>query len=870
MTRITTNAAWVNGWVVGLWMLAGVLFLPLSGRAMSSEDKEFKAAFDEFTDKQYHQAETDFTVFLNSYSNSVHGAEALLCKAQAQLLQSNNTAAINTLQERLSHAGDLAPNYIFYIAKATNALGDYRMAARGFANLIKQFPQSPLRLEAAYDEADAWSKLRDWARVVDLLGATNRTFQMAARAAGGSNEFVASGQLLLSKGLLEEGQAAAGEASLRAMRVAGLNAELSWERQFLLCQAELAEGEAAEAEADTTNLIARTETLGSRPRALSLALRGEILERRGNLAEALECYTNNLADDRLPEPIEREALANALQLMSRQGQTNAAAELLESLAQRPKFGALDLVRLNLGELCLAAYARQDTNAAYLGTNLLQRAGTNFESVIRDFPHSPLRGRAQLDDGWRHWTETNIAAARTNFLEAVGRLAHSEDQAVARFKLADAELYEHDNAGALSNYEAVIRDYRDLPAVTNKLFDLALYKILEASLALGDETEATDAVGKIMAWFPTSYYGGHGLLLLGEDLTRKNDYAMARHEFTELLKKPTPLQAEAEYAIARTYGLEGNWVAALPRYGQWVTNHPQSPLLPRVEFDRALAFDKAGQGSNALALMTNFVGSFASNSLAPWAQNWIADYYFNLPDYENAEKNYEELYVKWPNAEGDLAYRARFMAGKSALGRQDTREAGDYFRHLVNDDPNTPPSIAAQGYYALADTFFQQFVADPTNEPILNHAIAALSKLTNGAATNAMAPLALGRLGDYYFQGRDDAGAMRMYEAALACTNMIDAATRSQAEIGLGRVAYDQNERNEALSYYDKVLYDPDQTNPFWISQAGQAAGSICEDQGHWDAAVKVYERVLAAAPALRPALEKKIAAAQRMMDAGRN
>ena len=103
------------------WLLAVALVLPLAAFAMTSEDKEFKAAFDELTDKQYHQAELDFTAFLNSYSNSVHGAEAVLCKAQAQLWQSNNSAAISTLQEHLSHAGDLAPDYIFYIARATSA-----------------------------------------------------------------------------------------------------------------------------------------------------------------------------------------------------------------------------------------------------------------------------------------------------------------------------------------------------------------------------------------------------------------------------------------------------------------------------------------------------------------------------------------------------------------------------------------------------------------------------------------------------------------------------------------------------------------------------------------------------------------------------
>jgi tetratricopeptide (TPR) repeat protein len=137
-------------------------------------------------------------------------------------------------------------------------------------------------------------------------------------------------------------------------------------------------------------------------------------------------------------------------------------------------------------------------------------------------------------------------------------------------------------------------------------------------------------------------------------------------------------------------------------------------------------------------------------------------------------------------------------------------------------------------------------------------------------TNAIAPLALGRLGDYYYQGHDLPGAARMYQAALDCSNVIDAATRSQAEIGLGLVARDRNDNEEALSHFDRVLYAADQRDPSWINQAGVGAAEICEKEGKWAAAVKIYQRVLAAAPALRPGLEQKIAAAQRMMDAQHN
>jgi hypothetical protein len=46
-----------------------------------------------------------------------------------------------------------------------------------------------------------------------------------------------------------------------------------------------------------------------------------------------------------------------------------------------------------------------------------------------------------------------------------------------------------------------------------------------------------------------------------------------------------------------------------------------------------------------------------------------------------------------------------------------------------------------------------------------------------------------------------------------------------------------------------------------VGRAGEYAARICEEHQHWDEAVTIYERVLQAVPALRPVLEKKMAAA---------
>jgi tetratricopeptide (TPR) repeat protein len=870
-----------------LLLCAGLLLPGALRAAKSAEDKALSSARALFDDHQYNLAETNLVNFLAAYTNSPRRPYAILCLARSRLEQSNYDGAIQLLANSVSQSGDLAGDYIFWIASARLGKGQYAQAAEGFANLINNFPnaRAQLQLEAACDEAEACSKMGNWPRVIELLQKPDGAFRKLA-AGDPKNSFVTRGWLLLGEALLARGQCADGEKVVGGMDPAGLGPEWQWRRQYLLCRLELAGGRADEALQNSTNLLDTAS--GPRHQAASRFLRGEILETLGRAAEALQSYTNNLAAD-LPPEDQRQALVKAVALILAQNQIQDAVQLLECYVTQPTNGAaLDLARLSQGELYLKIYYNpapaQNTNGpAVAGTNFLQEALANFESVIRNFPASPLVAQAHLDRGWCYWAQTNMAGAKADFQEAADLLPPSPEQAVARFKLADTAFYQSNYVAALTNYNLLLQQYASVESVTNGLFDQALYQIVQASLALGDQAGAEAALRKILEWYPNSLFGDRGQLLIGE--SRRYDYAMARRLFNELLQRApkTPLLPEVQYAIARTWEQEGNWPEALRQYDRWVSRHATNApwLLPRVEYSRALAYGKAGMETNALALFTNFVARFPSNSLTPWAQNWVADYYFNQGDYPKAEGNYQ-LLQKFPNA-GDLPYQARLMAGRAALAGQRAVEAGQYFSDLVNNT-NAPANLVAQGYFALGDTFLQQFLDNPTNGTCLNEAITAISHLTNGAPTNALAAQAYGRLGDCYMQWADQqweikhdpkvyAEAAQMYQTVLSfpATN-VNVATRSQAEVALGRVAEQQDQPQQALAHYCKVLYelDPDHFDPFWVEQAGKAAARIYEQQQQWDKAIKVYQRVLKAVPSLRAALDKAINAAQSAADKARN
>jgi TolA-binding protein len=827
----------------------------------------------------YREAEVSFSDFVGWYTNSIHRPEAILYLARARLEQSNYNSAIDLLQKSSAQAGGLKTDYVFWMGKARYEAGDLTRAAQEFATVANQTPPSALRLQASYYEAEAHSRTGDWPGVIHLLEQTNGPFQVAALAQPKS-EFAALGWLLLGEALWHEHKADEGEKLVQGLEADAFNPDLRWRQKDLLCRLQLEGGRAQAALVTSTNLL--TLALDPRNQAASYFLRGDILEKLGRTNDALGDYANNLEDTQSQEA-QWQALARTIRLTVELNPLPQAIQaLVELLAKHPLMKAQDLACVSLGELYLkAALVPPDSPGTsndfpLMNTNMLVNALTNFNFVISNFTNSPLSPKARLDRGWCYWLatnipglSTNIPAAKTDFQEAADHLPFSVEQAVARFKLADAQFFLKDYGGAARNYGLVLTLYDKLSEVTNSFFDLALYQLAEADIHIGDDKGAGAAVEKILRWYPHSYFGDRGSLLMGEDLCRKYDYAQARQVFMDLQARSprSPLRADVEYAIARTYDYGGDWNTAVAQYKRWETNHPGDALLPEVEYQLALACGKAGLTNLALAALTNFVFRYPSNEFTPRAQNAVADYYYNAKDFVSAEKMYQEL-SKNPAA-GELGYQAYFWAGKSALALSDIKGAHDHFVDLVKLT-NAPPTLVINGYLALGDTLFQEFQSSQTNEGYLNQAIAAVEKCTNGAPTNAIAVEALGRLGDYYGQWAASnpktntfATVKQIYEMiANFPPDSVSVAARSQALVGLGWVAEQQQQPQLALSNYFKVIYSNlDRFDPYWLARAGEYAARICEERQHWDEAVGIYERVHQAVPALRPVLDKKIAAA---------
>jgi TolA-binding protein len=861
-----------------------LLVLALGGErvpgASTREGRDFAAAANAFQDGMWSRAEVEFAQFAGKYPESGRVAEALLLQSEADLKQGKFLQAIALLTARESQAGDLADQYVYWLGEAQFQNTDYAAAAETFSRLVREFQNSNWRLDAAVNEAAARAKLGQWPQVSALLLEPAGTFQQAAKA-NPADDRVMHGQLLLAEALLKQDKLNDAAAVLHSLDSQQLKPELGWQQMHLLCRVQLASGDANAALASTTNLVRLADSTGQAGlQAESVVEQAGVLERLGRVDEAMVVYQGNLSTN-APVERQRQAILKIAELAAAQEKFPEAEQSLQKfLAQFPDSPSADVAQLTLGELHLKDYVARPA----VVTNGLQEAQARFSQFLGAFGNSTLIGRAYLDRGWCFWVAGKIPESLDAFKAAARNLPPSVDLAVARFKMGDALFKQRKYTDARENYRAVVNDFTNFPAVGETLCPQALYQMLRACLELNDVAGASNSLARILKIYPTSNLADKSVLLVGESFTDMQQSASARALFEKFKQRfpNSPLRPEVELALARTYEQENDWPMAIGVYDAWVKDFTTNTLLlPQVEYARAWANFQAGRETNAFLLFTNFIAQFPSNGLAPVAQWWVGDHFFNEGDFVNAERNYKYVFQNWP--ESSLAYPAKMNAGRAAMGRFGYSDAIDYFMSLTSDT-NCPPDLDAQALFAYGGALMQK--ESDTNSPLANfdQAILVFKAICQLYPESEQAALAWGEIGDCYLQ-------LTNYDAATGAYTQVtnspvaSVVARSQAQVGIGLVfekraaqatGQEQTELlQRALQNYLDVLYgenlrDGEQANSFWMEKAGLQAAGVTEALGEWSQAMNVYRRLEELLPPLRGSLEKKIANAQEHLPPGKN
>lgn len=863
--------------VLGLVLLAGVS--PVVAQTTTvAERRDFEAARVSLDDGQYPFAEKLLAAFLVENPASPLIPDATLLLARARYHQQKWDEALAVLQPGLPTAGTLSDQYQYWVAEILYAQGRMDEAATAYAEVISKHPDSSIVLSAAFRQAYLAYQKQQLAKTVELLADVNGAFEKSRVKDPAATPSI-MGLLLLADAQFSLGQFADAETSLAKLPPANLNAMQAWRQASLLARVYFATDRAnAALELMPGVLELAANTKSAERIAESHSLKAGILESSGRKAEALAAYEPNLNPE-VAGQWRREALVKTVELALQTGGAEEALSKVELLSTRNLDDlARDLVQLTLGELRLKQfyalpYDQRIPGGSYsaAASNLLAAAQVHFTNVINEFTNSPYLGKTWMNRGWCDWQLQRWPEAAQAFSVAAQRLTPGRDQAIATFKLGDAQFNMKQYTNALATYQRVITDYGEQPAIKEELLDQVYYQIIQAGVAANDLDAAVPAMQALIALFPGSFYADRSLLLVGQALNDFRNPAGSRKVFEEFSNrfKGSSLEPEVQLAIARTYELEGNWPAAVAIYQAWITNHTNHASLPTAEFGLAWGWYQSGNQTNAMITFTNFVSRHTNDALTPKALQWVGDQYFSQQDYLQAERYYQQLYqsTNWPATR--LTYEAAVMAGRAALSRQGYAHARGYLTNMLNN-PSCPPDVFAHGLFAFGDVL----LAEPSQNPNqMIEARSAFELLVQKHQNSPYVPAAWGRIGDCNFQLKLYNDATNAYLKCLTQPNA-SVSDRSQAEVKLGQTleksAQATPEQADALLqramvHYLNVFYEQnlnaelkEQPDLFWLKRAGLNAAQLAESRRQYDQAARLYRRLKEMLPQLGEFLDQRI------------
>ncbi|MDB6041018.1 MAG: Tol-pal system protein YbgF, partial [Verrucomicrobiales bacterium] len=436
-----------------------------SRAAELSEAEQFTAATKAFQDGFYERADREFSDFLKRFGTSTNAIEAKLYRGESLLKLRQYDAALDLLAKSLPSASARSDEFIFWIAESQFGKGEFETASATFARLLREFPQSARALESSVGEALAHFKLKHLPKTIELLRSPTGAF---AKAVSNSTNMpaIARGELLLADALLQSSDYGGARDALGALSKYVLPTDLDWERANLACTIEISAARFDDALRAATNLVGLSLKLG-RPFTVvaSYNLLAHVYELQGKPNNAVETYDKIVGSPGLPLENRHQAVSRVADLLvSVQQFTNATEHLEVFLKENTQDPSADQLRLQLGETWLNQFqvTRASGQISTNATNLLWQARVHFDFVINQMTNTPRIGKALLDRGWTLWEEAGFTSrssvlgdAAAAFQAAVAQLPNSEQQAVARIKLADCQFEQKLYPLAATNYMLVL-------------------------------------------------------------------------------------------------------------------------------------------------------------------------------------------------------------------------------------------------------------------------------------------------------------------------------------------------------------------------------------------------------------------------------
>ena len=791
---------------------------------------------------------------IERFPDSPRRPQSVSLLAQAHYQMGAFREGYGVLSNNRLAAGDLADEYLYWMAECRVGQGNLEAADQIYAELVREHPESVRALEATIGMGFVSARNEDWARIVSLLLPAESIFQKAG-GEGFETEELQEGGLLLAEALLHQSDAEAAMVWVKRLPRA-MESGRNWRRQLLQARIEMKSGQSPAAFA-TLNALKRElleRDASPQLRARVDDVHASFLESAGQWDQAAKIHQQTVLDKQRAPAMRARSALNAVRLYQQADKFELAREILREVEADS-----DLKELHATSYCLQG------ELELVSSGNPSAAQGFFKKAISASNSDALSARALFGVGRCLMAAGNAQGAHEAFFKVLEFGGTSNWLARVRYSdalslLADGKQDEARQTLAQIGISA-----------TPELRDAAGFLQLKSAAAQNDVPRT-----RVLLEQARSVNSGlldYSLLTAAQMQTALGNGNEASQLLVEFRQQNPGAQllAAAELENIRLMAAQGRWTETVALYNKWLKDHPDNELALAVKLDRAWALAQSGQILNARAAYRELANGKPASRESFAARMWEADQAFHSKTNRlEAEKGYLEI-AGATNSPPELRQRALFMAGRSAMARQGFEDARKNFQNLLNDKGLALPS-RVEATFALGDlTLIELGAGGDETLGKLTQATNAFHEIIQESPTNAVAARAWGRIGDgCLLISRDQPGylahAEEAYRQSLSLATVAPVDVRSQSHLGLAYAlersaagldseAKLNSAADHAMAvFYGRHLEADEKVGAYWQTQSGFVAIRILERLKRYREAIGLCDELARHYPGLKNGL----------------
>ncbi len=545
-------------------------------------------------------------------------------------------------------------------------------------------------------------------------------------------------------------------------------------------------------------------------------LSGETAFRLGDYPSAVASF-RSLSEDNPGGSLARSAELGLAWAYIRQGDYSRARQHLDSLATRDdSVGIAALYQSGVLSLLTAdefgALAKFDTltvrspydrfaERAYIQMGMIQYrnrrfrdAKKNFSYAARLFPESDRRAVSYRMMGESSFGINDFSNAQYSFAQARKAGASGDLAAAAMFREGIAMYH----LGRFRSSGEILAEFLkshprspDVPA--------ALLWRAEALYQDGRFDDAERAFSGAVSNLPegpmraTAEYGAAWSLFEQQKFTG----AAAAFERFGRQYKDDPRSAEADLRRADCYFFLGQYDRSSALYAALAEGGRGGQYGEYAAFQVGMSYIQRGDSERGIARLRDFQKRYPESIYGEVVQFNIAWTYFSGDDYRSALGEFGAFMKGYP--ESPLMPRVYFNTGDSYYNLKQYDSSRVYYQKVLTEFPSSP--LVSDAMTGLQYTY--QAEGKPAG------ALAEIDKFLDAAPEGGSREELVMRKGDILFGQGDYAGAALEYQSMLKMNP--PRALRAKALYQLGRAYELEDNQQQAVSYYEEILRNFDDT-----------------------------------------------------------